>query len=98
LVYYYFRKFETTDVIEIIHDSLRDQVRVKKGKEISPSLGLVDSQSVKTASLTTEKGLDGNKKVSGRKRFILSGTPVFDDGNFDCRRQYRRAKRSGRVI
>lgn len=33
LVYYYFRKFETTGLIEIIHDSLRDRVRVKKGKD-----------------------------------------------------------------
>lgn len=74
LVYYYFRKFETTGLIEIIHDQLRDQVRVKKGKEISPSLGLVDSQSVKTASVTEEKGIDGNKKVNGRKRFILTDT------------------------
>jgi putative transposase len=80
LVYYYFRKFETTGVIEIIHDSLRDQVRVKKGKEISPSLGLVDSQSVKTTSLTAEKGLDGNKKVSCRKRFILTDTPGLMPG------------------
>jgi len=74
LVYYYFRKFETTGLIEIIHDTLRDRVRVKKGKEISPSLGLVDSQSVKTASVTKEKGIDGNKKVAGRKRFILTDT------------------------
>ena len=74
LVYYYFRKFEATGVIEIIHDSLRERVRVKKGKEGSPSLGLIDSQSVKTASLTTEKGLDGNKKINGRKRFILTDT------------------------
>lgn len=49
-------------------------MRVKKGKQTSPSLGLIDSQSVKTASLTTKKGLDGNKKVSGRKRFILTDT------------------------
>jgi putative transposase len=74
LVYYYFRKFETIGLIEIIHDTLRDQVRVKKGKEKSPSLGLIDSQSVKTASVTTEKGVDGNKKVNGRKRFILTDT------------------------
>jgi len=74
LIYYYFRKFETTGLIEIIHDTLREQVRVKKGKEISPSLGLIDSQSVKTASVTTEKGVDGNKKVNGRKRFILTDT------------------------
>jgi transposase len=46
LVYYYFRKFETTGLIEMIHDTLREKVRVKKGKQISPSLGLVDSQRV----------------------------------------------------
>lgn len=74
LVYYYYRKFETTGLIEILHDELCGRVRTKKGKQISPSLGLVDSQTVKTASLTTEKGLDGNKKVSGRKRFILTDT------------------------
>lgn len=74
LVYDYFRKFETTGLIEILHDTLREKVRVKKGKEISPSLGLVDSQSVKTASVTMDKGLDGNKKVNGRKRFILTDT------------------------
>jgi len=74
LVYYYFRKFETSGLIEIIHDELRGKVRVKKGKQKCPSLGLVDSQSVKTASVTTEKGLDGNKKVNGRKRFILTDT------------------------
>lgn len=74
LVYYYFRKFEATGLIEIIHDELGEQGREKKGKEKSPSLGLVDSQSVKTASVTTEKGLDGNKKVNGRKRFILTDT------------------------
>ncbi len=67
LVYYYFRKFETTGLIEIIHDRLREKVREKKGKQISPSLGLVDSQSVKTASVTEEKGIDGNKEVNGRK-------------------------------
>lgn len=31
-------------------------------------------KSVKTASVTTEKGVDGNKKVNGRKRFILTDT------------------------
>jgi putative transposase len=74
LVYYYFRKFETTGLIEILHDAVRERVRVKKGKEVSPSLGLVDAQSVKTASLTTEKGIDGSKKVNCRKRFVVTDT------------------------
>jgi len=98
LVYYYFRKFETTGLIEIIHDTLREKVRLKKGKQVSPSLGLVDSQSVKTASVTKEKGIDGNKKVAGRKRFILTDTPLIDDGHFDCRGKCRRTKRSRKVI
>jgi putative transposase len=98
LVYYYFRKFETTGLIEIIHDTLREKVRVKKGKEVSPSLGLVDWQSVKTASVTEEKGIDGNKKVNGRKQFILTDTPLFNDGHCDCRGKCRRTKRSRKVI
>ncbi len=98
LIYYYFRKFETTGLIELMHDSLREQVRVKKGKEISPSLGLVDSQSVKTASVTEEKGIDGNKKVNGRKRFILTDTLSIDDGNSDCGGKCGRKKRSRKVI
>ena len=49
-------------------------MRLKKGKEVIPGLGLVDSQSVKTASLIEEKWIDGNKKVYGRKRFIVTDT------------------------
>jgi putative transposase len=50
------------------------KVREKKGKKPSPSLGLVNSQSVKTASINKEKGIDGNKKISGRKQFIVMDT------------------------
>ena len=50
------------------------KVRLKKGKQSSPSLGLVDSQSVKTHSMTKEKGFDGGKSINGRKRFIVTDT------------------------
>ena len=30
------------------------------------------SQSVKSMSMTTQKGFDGNKKIQGRKRFIVT--------------------------
>src|SRR5258705_8153532 len=37
---------------EAIHDAVREQVRVKAGREATPSAAIIDSQSVKT----TEKG------------------------------------------
>lgn len=74
LIYYYFRKWSKIGLISKIHQVLYEKVRFKEKREVSPSLGLVDSQSVKTASLTTEKGLDANKKVNGRKRFIVTDT------------------------
>lgn len=37
-------------------------------------MGLLDSPSVKTHSMATEKGYDGNKKIQGRKRHIAIDT------------------------
>lgn len=74
LVYYYFQKWSDNGFVEFLHDALREKVRLKKGKKPIPSLGLLDSQSVKTASMTEQKGFDGNKKVLGRKRFIITDT------------------------
>lgn len=74
LVYYYHQTWSSKGIVKQIHDSLVTQVRLENGKEASPSLGLVDSQSIKTMSFTEEKGYDGNKKVIGRKRFIVTDT------------------------
>jgi putative transposase len=48
----YFRKRIRDGSWERINDALREQVRVKAGREAEPSVVIVDSQSVKT----TEKG------------------------------------------
>jgi len=77
LVYYYFRKWASWGVIEQVHDEIHQKVRKSLGKEESPSLGLMDSQSVKTSSMTIEKGFDGNKQINGRKRHIMTGTLGF---------------------
>lgn len=74
LVYYYFRKWSNNGLVEEIHDTLHTLVRKKIGKQVSPSVGILDSQSIKTASVTLEKGYDGGKKVQGRKRFIVTDT------------------------
>ena len=77
LVYYYFRKWTTEGLIEEIHEWLRNYCRKQAGRNESPSMGLIDSQSVKTSCITTEKGYDAGKKVTGRKRHIITDTMGF---------------------
>lgn len=72
-VYYYFDKWKKRKKIEKINLALNELERLEKCREAKPSLGLVDSQSIKLAPMIgTNRGIDGNKKVNGRKRHILT--------------------------
>lgn len=51
-VYWYFKEWERTGVTEKLHDCLRERVREKSGKKPDPTVGIAESQRVKT----TEKG------------------------------------------
>ena len=71
-VYFYYRKWKLEGVIEQIHEYLRDLVRKKAGRHESPSLGIIDSRSVKTSRQNAEnRGYDGGKKIKGRKQHII---------------------------
>ena len=74
-VYYHFRQMKLKGIWEQILQSLVVSERKNQGKEESPSLLAIDSQTVKTVQfISNETGIDGNKKINGRKRTILVDT------------------------
>ena len=70
----HFRKWKADDTWLLIHQSLHEQTRRDGGKEPSPTVAIIDSQSVKTTELATTRGFDGHKKVKGRKRHLVTDT------------------------
>lgn len=75
LIYYYFSKWLKTGLWGKLQNALREKVRTNHNKEACPSLGIIDSQSVKNSERgIPDKGYDGNKKINGRKRHIVVDT------------------------
>lgn len=73
-VYGVFRKWRDDGTWRRIHDRLREKVRKAAGKKSTPTVAIVDSQSVRTAEGGEERGYDAGKKITGRKRHLAVDT------------------------
>jgi DDE family transposase/putative transposase of IS4/5 family DUF4096 len=75
-VYWYFVRWEQAKVTEKILPVVRAQLRLQEGRNVEPSAGLIDSQSVQGADTVGRdtRRYDAGKKVNGRKRFIVTDT------------------------
>ena len=74
-VYYYFRKWKSDGTLQKLNEGLNRKERKRQNKASTPSMLSIDSQSIKTGPFVSkDKGIDGNKKINGRKRHVITDT------------------------
>ena len=74
-VFYYFNKWKWEGVFEELMETLHMEVRKLAGCEETPDTGIIDTRSIKSSHHVDEdRGIDGNKKVKGRKEHIVVDT------------------------
>ena len=75
-VYYYFKTWRDNGLLATLSQELGGDYRQLQGKNRSPSVGIIDSQSVKNTAVSgqSDSGYDGGKKIKGRKRHLMVDT------------------------
>ena len=77
-VHDYLSRWQYDGTLDRIHHAFYVQCREQAGREASPTVGIIDSQSVKSAEKGGRRidrpGYDAGKKIKGKKRHILVDT------------------------
>jgi len=70
-VYDQFRRWRRSGIWKQINDELRSRARALLGRPWSPRIAIIDSQTARTSEAGGERGYDGGKRISGRKRHLV---------------------------
>ncbi|NKI91326.1 transposase [Hymenobacter sp. 1B] len=74
-VYHYFARWQITGLLQRLNEAANRADRLACNRRPTPSLALVDAQSVNQAPrLNQQRGLDAHKRVNGRKQQVLCDT------------------------
>lgn len=73
IVYWYFMQWKKDGTLEAINYQMVQWTRIVSGRRRQPSVGILDSQTIKTTEQGGPHGYDAAKKINGRKRHLIVG-------------------------